>query len=166
MITEDPDYEVLATRIVASNIQKIVPTTFADAMFQLWEKGILSPVVWCFVNQHRETIEKAIVHKNDFNYNYFGLKTLEKSYLFRVDGKLVEGYRECARLTWRYGTTYYWGAALLPKARRRHVHAVYALCRLAAPLGLRRTDGYRGGRSFIELTASEPAAVAPAAAAG
>lgn len=90
MITEDPDYEVLATRIVASNIQKIVPTTFSDAMFQLWEKGILSPVVWCFVNQHKETIEKAIVHKNDFNYNYFGLKTLEKSYLFRVDGKLVE----------------------------------------------------------------------------
>ena len=48
-----------------------------------------------------------------------------------VEGHLAEGYRECARLTWRYGTTYFWGAALLPKARRRHVHAVYALCRLA-----------------------------------
>jgi len=44
---------------------------------------------------------------------------------------LAEGYRRCASLTWRYGTTYYWGAALLPRARRRHVHAVYALCRLA-----------------------------------
>ena len=44
---------------------------------------------------------------------------------------LREGYRRCARLTWRYGTTYFWGAALLPKPRRRHVHAVYALCRLA-----------------------------------
>ncbi|SDR75398.1 phytoene synthase [Friedmanniella luteola] len=44
---------------------------------------------------------------------------------------LQEGYRRAAGLTWRYGTTYYWGAALLPKARRRHVHAVYALCRLA-----------------------------------
>ncbi len=41
-----------------------------------------------------------------------------------------------------------------------------ALYRLAGPLGLRRTDGYRGGRSFVELTASEPAAAAPAAAAG
>ena len=39
--------------------------------------------------------------------------------------------RECARLTWQHGTTYYWGAALLPRARRKHVHAVYALCRLA-----------------------------------
>jgi len=53
-----------------------------------------------------------------------------------VDGSaqaelLAAGYKECARLTWRHGTTYFWGAALLPKERRRHVYAVYALCRLA-----------------------------------
>jgi 15-cis-phytoene synthase len=48
-----------------------------------------------------------------------------------VEPKLVEGYRECARLTWRYGTTYFWGAVLLPRRRRRHVYAIYALCRLA-----------------------------------
>lgn len=53
-----------------------------------------------------------------------------------VDGsaqaaKLATGYAECARLTWRHGTTYFWGAALLRKERRRHVYAVYALCRLA-----------------------------------
>lgn len=41
------------------------------------------------------------------------------------------GYRECAELTRRHGTTYYWGAAILPVEQRRHVHAVYALCRLA-----------------------------------
>ena len=45
--------------------------------------------------------------------------------------RLRGGYRECRRLTWRYGTTYFWGAALLPRERRRHVYAVYALCRLA-----------------------------------
>jgi phytoene synthase len=44
---------------------------------------------------------------------------------------LTEGYRQCAKLTWRYGTTYFWGAALLPKPQREHVHAIYALCRLA-----------------------------------
>ena len=44
---------------------------------------------------------------------------------------LAEGYRRCAKLTWRYGTTYFWGAALLPNPQRRHVHAIYALCRLA-----------------------------------
>ena len=47
------------------------------------------------------------------------------------DPVLREGYRRCAELTRRFGTTYYWGALLLPKPRRRHVHAVYALCRLA-----------------------------------
>ena len=48
-----------------------------------------------------------------------------------MDPRLREGYRRCAELTWRYGTTYFWGAALLPRHRRRHVYAVYALCRLA-----------------------------------
>lgn len=47
------------------------------------------------------------------------------------DRLLAQGYQRCAKLTWQYGTTYFWGALLLPKARRRHVHAVYALCRLA-----------------------------------
>ncbi len=44
---------------------------------------------------------------------------------------LAHGYRLCAELTRRHGTTYYWGAAVLPVEQRRHVHAVYALCRLA-----------------------------------
>jgi phytoene synthase len=45
--------------------------------------------------------------------------------------RLRDGYRRCATLTRRYGTTYFWGAALLPKPQRKHVYAVYALCRLA-----------------------------------
>ena len=43
---------------------------------------------------------------------------------------LTEGYRRSARLTWRYGTTYFWGAALLP-SRSASTYAIYALCRLA-----------------------------------
>jgi 15-cis-phytoene synthase len=49
----------------------------------------------------------------------------------RMPTELRQGYRECARLTWRYGTTYFWGAVLLPRRQRRHVYAIYALCRLA-----------------------------------
>lgn len=45
--------------------------------------------------------------------------------------RLRLGYRQCARLTWQYGTTYFWGAALLPREQRHHVYAVYALCRMA-----------------------------------
>lgn len=49
-----------------------------------------------------------------------------------VDQELLQtGYRQCAEITRRNGTTYYWGTQLLPRDRRRHVHAVYALCRLA-----------------------------------
>ena len=49
-----------------------------------------------------------------------------------VDPRVLRaGYAECGRLTWRYGTTYFWGAALLPRRQRKHVYAVYALCRLA-----------------------------------
>jgi 15-cis-phytoene synthase len=47
------------------------------------------------------------------------------------EARLTEGYRSCAKLTWRYGTTYYWAAVLLPTPQRKHVHAIYALCRLA-----------------------------------
>ncbi len=49
-----------------------------------------------------------------------------------VDPRVLRaGYAECGRLTWRHGTTYFWGAALLPRRQRKHVYAVYALCRLA-----------------------------------
>jgi phytoene synthase len=49
-----------------------------------------------------------------------------------IDPRVLRaGYRECGRLTRRFGTTYFWGAALLPRRQRKHVYAVYALCRLA-----------------------------------
>ncbi|MEO7448063.1 MAG: phytoene/squalene synthase family protein [Humibacillus sp.] len=48
-----------------------------------------------------------------------------------VTDQLDQGYRTCARITRQHGTTYYWGTILLPPERRRHVYAVYALCRLA-----------------------------------
>jgi len=57
---------------------------------------------------------------------------------------LEEGYRRCARLTRQHGTTYFWGAALLPRSQRRDVYAVYALCRLADDIVDEpgRTDGH------------------------
>jgi 15-cis-phytoene synthase len=48
-----------------------------------------------------------------------------------TEALLAEGYRRCAKITWRYGTTYFWGATLLPRLQRKDVYAVYALCRLA-----------------------------------
>lgn len=58
--------------------------------------------------------------------------TGESPVAVRADQRqLRAGYRQCGRLTRAYGTTYFWGAALLPKPQRKHVYAIYALCRLA-----------------------------------
>ena len=64
---------------------------------------------------------------------------------------LAQGYRRCAELTKQFGTTYYWGAVLLAPPRRRHVHAVYALCRLADDIVDDQTAN--AGRSNEEIAA-------------
>jgi phytoene synthase len=66
---------------------------------------------------------------------------------------LTEGYRRCAKITWRYGTTYFWGAALLPKPQRKDVYAVYALCRLADDI-VDLPDGASTGSARVSGTGS------------
>ena len=86
MITRDPDYEILATRIIASNIQKTVPNTFHISMQNLNEAGIITDEVV----EAAATVSDKIIPSRDFDFGYFGLKTLEKSYLQRLDGKVME----------------------------------------------------------------------------
>jgi ribonucleoside-diphosphate reductase alpha subunit len=86
MITSDPDYEILATRIVASNIQKVCPNNFHLAMRKLQKAGVVTDEVVEVAQQVKGVIDMD----RDFDFGYFGLKTLEKSYLQRVDGKLIE----------------------------------------------------------------------------
>ena len=86
MITSDPDYEILATRIVASNIQKVCPNTFHLAMKKLAKAGIVTDEVADIAGQVKDEIKV----ERDFDFGYFGLKTLEKSYLQRHEGKLME----------------------------------------------------------------------------
>ncbi|MFT4108962.1 phytoene/squalene synthase family protein [Propionicimonas sp.] len=77
---------------------------------------------------------------------------------------LAEGYAQCARLTRAHGTTYYWGAALLPSPQRRHVHAIYALCRLADDIvdadGATLVEVGRTARELAAFRASFAAALA------
>jgi ribonucleoside-diphosphate reductase alpha subunit len=86
MITSDPDYEILATRIIASNIQKVCPNNFHLAMRKLHKAGVVTDEVVEVAQQ----VKIGIDTDRDFDFGYFGLKTLEKSYLQRVDGKLIE----------------------------------------------------------------------------
>jgi ribonucleoside-diphosphate reductase alpha subunit len=86
MITSHPDYEILAARIVASNIHKICPNNFHLAMRKLSKAKIITDEVLQVAAKAKENIK----HDRDYDFSYFGLKTLEKSYLQRIDGKLVE----------------------------------------------------------------------------
>jgi ribonucleoside-diphosphate reductase alpha subunit len=86
MITSDPDYEVLATRIVASNIQKRVPSTFSEAMQKLCDAGIVTEEV-AKVSKH---IDTHIRPERDYDFGYFGLKTLEKGYLQKIHDEIIE----------------------------------------------------------------------------
>ena len=86
MITSDPDYEILATRIIASNIQKIAPNNFHIAMKKMHKSGIVTEEVVEVAQQ----VKDHVITNRDFDFGYFGLKTLEKSYLQKCEGKLME----------------------------------------------------------------------------
>ena len=86
MITRDPDYEILATRIVASNIQKHAANNFHIAMRKLHKAGIITHEVLEVSAKVRENI----IPERDFDFGYFGLKTLEKGYLQKIDGDIIE----------------------------------------------------------------------------
>ena len=87
MMTEDPNYEMLATRITASNIQKIAPSTFTEAM----ELCVLHEDISKFIKENSEILNKNICNKLDNELGFFGIKTLEKNYLQKSkDGRIVE----------------------------------------------------------------------------
>ena len=78
MITENPDYETLAMRVTVSNLQKNCPKCFSDAMVALHVKGIVSDD---FMKCVALKLDGEIVHKRDYDFGYFGIKTLQKGYL-------------------------------------------------------------------------------------
>ena len=86
MITSDPDYEILATRITASNIQKRAANNFHIAMRKLHKAGIVTHEVLEVSSKVKDDIKT----ERDFEFGYFGLKTLEKGYLQKIDDEIIE----------------------------------------------------------------------------
>ena len=78
MITEHPDYETLAMRVTVSNLQKNCPKTFSDAMVALHVKGVVSDA---FMKCVALELDGVIQPKRDYDFGYFGIKTLQKGYL-------------------------------------------------------------------------------------
>ena len=94
-----PDYAVLAARIAISNLHKTTTQSFSNTMKRLYtyinpktgeNAALIAPDVYGVVKKHAARLDEAIQYERDFDYDYFGFKTLERSYLIKLDGKVVE----------------------------------------------------------------------------
>ena len=99
MATEHPDYAILAARIAISNLHKNTNKSFSKTMRELYEyidpktgesAGLISNKHLTIVEANADRLDSAIIYDRDFSFDYFGFKTLERSYLLRADGKVVE----------------------------------------------------------------------------
>jgi ribonucleotide reductase alpha subunit len=96
--TLHPDYSVLASRIFVSNHHKNTNPFFSEVMRELWEykdinnnhTPLISFDLWNIVDNNKELLDKIIVDDRDYLFDFFGLKTLERSYLFKINDKIVE----------------------------------------------------------------------------
>jgi len=99
MATNHPEYAVLAARISVSNLHKNTKKSFAETMEILYDyidpktndkAGLISEEIIQIVRDNRDKLDSAIIYDRDYSFDYFGFKTLERSYLLRVNGKIVE----------------------------------------------------------------------------
>lgn len=97
--TQHPQYSTLAGRIAVSNLHKETRGCFSENIKAMYNynnpiTGEHSPLVakelFDVVIENAHQLDKALVDKRDFNYDYFGFKTLEKSYLLKMNNKIVE----------------------------------------------------------------------------
>jgi ribonucleoside-diphosphate reductase alpha chain len=90
MMTTHPDYGRLAARIAVSNLHKETLDSFYETIKFENAKGLVSDPLMRIVEENRHAIESEIDYARDYTYSYFGFKTLTKSYLATIDGKIVE----------------------------------------------------------------------------
>jgi ribonucleoside-diphosphate reductase alpha chain len=99
LTVKHPDYALLASRIAVSNLHKNTTKGFSATMKLLYEctdtktgksVPLLSDEVWQIISDNAELLDSTIIYDRDYGFDYFGFKTLEKSYLLKVDGKVAE----------------------------------------------------------------------------
>jgi ribonucleoside-diphosphate reductase alpha chain len=99
MTTTHPDYAQLAARISVSNLHKNTKKSFSATMKDLYEyvnprtgkkAPLLSDEVYKIIEKNSDKIDSNIIYNRDFGYDFFGFKTLERSYLLKLNGKIVE----------------------------------------------------------------------------
>lgn len=99
MTTKHPDYATLAARIAISNLHKNTLKSFSGTMKLLYQyvdpktaenASLVSKETWKVIQSNAALLDSSIIYDRDFGYDYFGYKTLEKSYLMKLNGKIVE----------------------------------------------------------------------------
>lgn len=99
LTTKHPDYAILASRIAVSNLHKNTVKSFSQTMNKLYNyvdkatgkrMPLLADDVWEVIEKNAELLDSTIIYDRDFAFDYFGFKTLEKSYLLKIDGKIAE----------------------------------------------------------------------------
>ena len=96
---DHPDYALLASRIAVSNLHKETKKTFSEVIDDLHHyidpktnqnASLVADDVYAIIQENKEVFDSSIIYDRDFRYDYFGFKTLERSYLLRINGKIVE----------------------------------------------------------------------------
>ena len=93
MIVDNPDYDRLASRVSISNHHKKTLDKFSDTierLFKYKKTKLISDDVYNVVRRNSEILDSRIQYERDYMFDYFGFKTLERSYLLSIDGKAVE----------------------------------------------------------------------------
>ena len=99
LTTAHPDYAILAARISVSNLHKNTKKIFSEVMDDLYNyinprtgktAPLLSDEVYKVISENKELLDSTIIYNRDFSYDYFGFKTLERSYLLKLNGKIAE----------------------------------------------------------------------------
>ena len=96
---DHPDYALLASRIAVSNLHKETKKSFSEVMEDLYTyvdpktnqpASLLAEDVYNVIMENREVLDSSIIYDRDFKYDYFGFKTLSRSYLLRLNGEIAE----------------------------------------------------------------------------
>lgn len=97
MVVDNPDYGVLASRLIVSNHHKNTSPSYSETIITLYNNEVegersplISDTVYQVVMKNKEKLNSYIDYQRDYNFDYFGFKTLEKSYLIKINRKIIE----------------------------------------------------------------------------